>query len=432
MTQRDNRDLSDPLYVLNADDPPVQPDSTFAARLRERLESALSLPEGVVMSGTTAAISELVEPTAAPSATSEAPRPAAVPYLSVADARAAIDWYTGAFDAVVVGDPIMTDDGRIGHAEIAIADGVLYLADEHRELGLKAPAPGAVSVSLMLHVTDTDAALQRARQQGATVEREIDENYGMRNATIIDPFGHRWMLSGPVAVPVAGIRRGDIGYISVWTPDADRAAAFYGHVLGWAYDHASHRVTNTELPTGISAVVGPPTLFCCYAVDDAQAARAAIAESGGVPGEIRHTDYGVLVDATDPQGAAFAVYEPPAGETRPELNGSGPGELSYVTYEVADSAAFRDFYARVLGWTFEPGRVADGWQVVGTHPMAGAAGGSENPATVPMWTVSDIDAAVARVREAGGTVLAEPARQPYGVSAECTDDQGARFYLGEF
>ena len=110
------------------------------------------------------------------------------------------------------------DDGRIGHAEIAIADGVLYLADEYPELGLKAPAPGAVSVSLMLHVADTDAALQRAREHGATVEREIYENYGTRNATIIDPFGHRWMLSGPLAGTVAGIRHGDIGYVSVWTP----------------------------------------------------------------------------------------------------------------------------------------------------------------------------------------------------------------------
>lgn len=49
-----------------------------------------------------------------------------------------------------------------------------------------------------------------------------------------------------------------------------------------------------------------------------------------------------------------------------------------------------------------------------------------------MWTVDDIDAAVARVREAGGTVLDEPSRQPYGLSAECTDDQGSRFYLGQF
>ena len=151
---------------------------------------------------------------------------------------------------------------------------------------------------------------------------------------------------------------------------------FYGHVLGWTYDPASHQVTNTELPKGISAHDGPPTLFCCYAVSDVRAARSAITAAGGSAGEIRHTDYGVLLDATDPQGVAFAVFEPPAGRKRPELNGSGPGEPSYVTYHVPDSAGFRDFYGRVLGWTFEPGRVADGWQVVGPHPMAGAAGGS--------------------------------------------------------
>jgi uncharacterized glyoxalase superfamily protein PhnB len=426
MSQRDRSNpLQDPLSVLHTDDLPVQPDPAFAARLRGQLESALSLPEGVVMSGTASAIAELTEPAAL-----QAARPAALPYLSVANARAAIAWYTDAFDAAVVGDPIVMDDGRIGHAEIAIAGGVLYLADEYPELGLKAPAPNAVSVSLMLHVADTDAALRQAREHGATIQREIYENYGTRNATIIDPFGHRWMLSGPAAAPAAGIRHGDIGYVSVWAPDADRAAAFYGHVLGWTYDSASHQVTNTELPTGIYAADGPPTLFCCYAVDDVQAAGIAIADAGGIPGEIRHTDYGVLLDATDPQGVAFAVHQPIAGRKRPELNGSGPGELSYVTYEA--SAGFRDFYGPLLRWTFEPGRIADGWQVVDTHPMAGAAGGSERPVTVPMWTVDDIDAAVARVREAGGAVLAEPSRQPYGVTAECIDDHGARFYLGEF
>lgn len=420
---------NDPLTVLHTDDLPVQPDPAFAARLRRRLESALSLPEGVVMSDTASAISELL---AEPATAQQTPRPAALPYLSVSDARAAITWYTDAFDAALVGDPIVMDDGRIGHAELTIAGGVLYLADEHPELGLKAPAPGSISVSLMLHVDDTDAALQKTREHGATVEREVYENYGSRTATVIDPFGHRWMLSGPTGAPVDGIRHGDIGYVSVWVPDADRAAAFYGHVLGWAYDPTAHQVTNTELPTGISVNAGMPTLFCCYAVDNVQAARTAITEADGVPGKIHHTDYGTLLDATDPQGVPFAVYEPAAGQKRPELNGSGPGELSYVTYQVPDSAGFRDFYGRVLGWTFEPGRVADGWQVVGTHPMAGAAGGSQRSTTVPMWTVADIEAAVARVREAGGTVLAEPARQPYGVSAECTDDQGARFYLGEF
>ena len=430
-------DGGDPLSVLHTDDHPVQPDPAFSERLRRRLESALSLPtgtEGVVMSGTDAAVSELTEPagTSSSHAVSAVPRAAAVPYLCVADARAAIAWYTGAFNGTLVGDPIVMDDGRIGHAELSIASGVLYLADEPPELGLKPPAPQAVSVSLMLHVPDTDAALQRTRERGATVEREVYESYGARNATIIDPFGHRWMLSGPMGTSVAGIRHGDIGYVSVWTPDAERAAAFYGHVLGWTYDPASHQVTNTELPTGISAVDGQPTLFCCYAVADLQAARQAIAQAGGTPGEARRTDYGTVLKATDPQGIAFAVYHPTTGQKRPERHGSGAGELSYVTYQVPDSAIFRDFYGQVLHWTFEPGHVDDGWQVTNVHPMAGVAGGSSRPATVPMWTVVDIDASVARVRQAGGTVVQEPARQPYGVTAECTDDQGGRFYLGQF
>ncbi|CAM2986222.1 glyoxalase [Mycobacterium intermedium] len=426
--------MSDPLHVLHTEDLPVQPDPAFAARLRRRLEAALSLPEGVEMSGTATAVSELTEPSALNTDTTGAtaaapPRSAALPYLTVADARAALAWYTDAFGATVIGEPIVMDDSRIGHAEIEIAGGVLYLADQFPELGLKAPAPEAVSVSLMLHVPDTDAALRRAQEQGADVVRDIYEAHGSRNATIIDPFGHRWMLTGPVGEP---IRHGDVGYISVWVPDAARAAAFYGHVLGWTYDPDSQQVTNTDLPTGIFTVAGRPTLFCCYAVADLAAARAAITEAGGAVGETREFEFGTVLEATDSQGTAFAVFEPMAGRKRPQLNGSGPGELSYITYEVADSAEFRGFYGRVLGWTFEPGRIDDGWQVANVHPMAGAAGGSAHPRTVPMWTVADIDAAVARVREAGGTVLAEPSRQPYGLSAECADDQGGRFYLGEF
>jgi predicted enzyme related to lactoylglutathione lyase len=284
----------------------------------------------------------------------------------------------------------------------------------------------------MLHVPDTDAALQRARDRGATVERETYENYGARNATITDPFGHRWMLSGPMKAAAAGIQHGDIGYVSVWTPDADRAAVFYSQVLGWRYDPTSHRVTNTDLPTGIFTVSGQPALFCCYSVTDLQATRQEIVAAGGTPGETRQSEHGTILDATDPQGVAFAVYQPAGHQKRPELNGSGPGELSYVTYRVPDSARFRDFYGRLLGWTFEPGHIDDGWQVSPVHPMAGVAGGSRQSTTAPMWTVADIDAAVLRVREAGGTVLQEPARQPYGVTAECTDDQGAHFYLAEF
>ena len=425
----------DPLTVLRDDELPVQPDPAFAARLRARLESALSLPnrtEGVDMSGTDTAIAELTEPTAEPEVATAPPRAAALPYLSVADARDAIAWYIDTFGASLVGEMYEMDDGRIGHAELQIGDGVLYLADEYPELGLKAPDPQASSVSLMLHVADTDLILDRARERGAAVQREPYENYGARNAAIIDPFGHRWMLSGPVTGAPIQIQHGDVGYISVWTPDADRAAAFYGHVLGWTYDPETHQVTNTKAHIGIYSVDGPPTLFCCYAVADLEGARQAILAGGGTVDEVEEFDFGTLRGATDPQGTSFGVFQPNPGQPRPELNGAGPGELSYITYQVGDSTAFRAFYSRVLFWTFEPGHIADGWQVQQTHPMAGVAGGNAAQVTVPMWTVEDIDAAVVLVREAGGTVIEEPTQQAYGRSALCTDDQGSRFYLGEF
>lgn len=379
------------------------------------------------MSGTDTAIAELNATTVAPAA----PRPAALPYLAVAGAREAIAWYADAFGAVLVGDPIVMDDGRVGHAELSIAGGTLYLADEFPELGLKAPAPQAVSVSLMLHVADTDAALERAREHGADVVREVYEGHGSRSATVVDPFGHRWMLSGPVAGAVSPIRHGDIGYVSVWTGDPERSAAFYGHVLGWRCDPTSRRVTNTDQPIGIVAMPGSPTLFCCYAVTDVAAARQAILDEGGEVGEISQTPHGPTVDAVDPAGTAFAVYQPTGSDPRPALNGTGPGELSYVTFMVTDSATFRRFYGRVLGWTFEPGRIDDGWEPRSVHPMAGVAGGNAEPVTVPMWTVTDIESAVQRVREAGGTVIEEPSAQSYGSSALCADDQGVRFYLGQ-
>ena len=127
----------DPLSVLHGDELPVQPDPAFAARLRARLESAANFFEaqpnrtqGVVMSGTDTAIAELNEPAAEP----VAPRPRGPPRCRTcpsANAREAIAWYIDTFGATLVGDMYEMDDGRIGHAELRIGDGVLYLADEY-------------------------------------------------------------------------------------------------------------------------------------------------------------------------------------------------------------------------------------------------------------------------------------------------------------
>jgi len=63
-------------------------------------------------------------------------------------------------------------------------------------------------------------------------------------------------------------------------------------------------------------------------------------------------------------------------------------------------------------------------------PMIGLHGGHDRTTVLPMYRVDDIHAAAARVRSAGGTST-DPERQPYGLTAQCVDDQGTRFYLGQ-
>lgn len=136
----------------------------------------------------------------------EFPAVGALPYLTVSRAQDAIDWYTGVFGASLVGEPVVMEDGRIGHAELSFPTGMVYLAEEFPEMGLTAPLAGATSVSLMLPVGDADAVLARARAAGGEVERWINESHGHRNATLLDPFGHRWMLAGPLTGDAATAR----------------------------------------------------------------------------------------------------------------------------------------------------------------------------------------------------------------------------------
>ncbi|MGC4935064.1 VOC family protein [Gordonia sp. DT30] len=435
---------ADPFTVLRASDAPgwdepVAPDPAFAARLRDRLARGSTLPNGIIMSDTM--IDDLTASSTAPEQTTPSPveRPGALPYLTVRDAAAAIDWYRDHLGARVRGEPIRMGDNRIGHAELEMGGGAVYLADEFPDMGLRAPQPGGVSVSLMLPVDDTDAALVRAQRGGAAVTREVYESHGSRNATIVDPFGHRWMLTGPVSSAVGvtdRIRPGDIVYMSLQTPDRARAARFYGTVLGWEYDPQTRQVTNIGHRLGIfdGDGYGPAgTLYCVYAVDDFDRARADILAAGGRAGEVSTVarDGYRVMEATDDEGTAFAVHVPGTAEPRPDQHPRTPGAMSYLTVHTPDSARFRDFYGRVLDWRFTAGRIGDGWEVDGAHPQVGIAGGADRTMTVPMWNVADIDAAVARVRTAGGTVLDEPERQAYGMTARCTDDQGAQFYLGQ-
>lgn len=411
--------MRDPFIDLRDPVRPVDPDPVFAARLRARLERALALPKGVVPVTTVSTVITEPEQVAAE------PRPAAVPYLAVADARAALDWYRDIFGAEVVGEPIVMPDGRIGHAEMSVSGGIIYLADAHPEIGFIAPRPNESSVSLVLPVDDADAVRARAMAAGASGDREPYDGYGRRNAWIVDPFGHRWELNSPLRTSAAAsYRHGDLVYASLQVPDPNRAAQFYGNVLGWQFD--DRHVAGTTPAIGTYASDDPPTLFCVYAVDDIDAAVQRVRDAGGQAEEPTSRPYGVIADCIDDQGTAFALHHAPSDGSG---DSSATSALSYLTFEVVDSARARAFYGSVLGWQFQPGSVEDGWQVQGITPMAGLSGGHERATVVPMWSVDDVGRAVEAVRANGGTAT-DPERQPYGVTSSCTDDQGMRFYLG--
>ena len=118
------------------------------------------------------------------------------PYLAVVDARASIAFYVAAFGAMRRGDPHVMPDGRIGHVEVGIGDTVLMLADEFPEIGLRAPVGrGGASQSLRLETADPDGVVAAAVAAGAVLERPVtDAPYG-RGGVVVDPDGHRWMVS---------------------------------------------------------------------------------------------------------------------------------------------------------------------------------------------------------------------------------------------
>jgi uncharacterized glyoxalase superfamily protein PhnB len=118
------------------------------------------------------------------------------PYLTVREARRAIEFYRQAFGAVEL-FRMPGPGGKVMHAEIRIGDSIVMLTDEAPEMGSRSPeALGGTPVSLYLYVPDVDAVVARAAQAGATVTTPVQNMFwGDRFGQVADPFGHRWSLA---------------------------------------------------------------------------------------------------------------------------------------------------------------------------------------------------------------------------------------------
>ena len=123
--------MTDPFDALRSPAAPADPEPAFAASLRARLERALALPRGVAVTATVQ--------------TEAATTGAAIPYLAVpaGEGRRALDWYVEVYGARRRGEPVVMPDGKLGHAELEIAGGLLYLAEEFPDIGVLAPRPPA-------------------------------------------------------------------------------------------------------------------------------------------------------------------------------------------------------------------------------------------------------------------------------------------------
>ncbi len=90
---------------------------------------------------------------------------AVTPYLCIQGAASAIEFYKRAFGAREVmrlGAP----EGKIGHAEIAVSDSRIMLADEYPEMNFRSPRSiGGSPVHIHLYVDDVDSTAGRRRQR---------------------------------------------------------------------------------------------------------------------------------------------------------------------------------------------------------------------------------------------------------------------------
>jgi len=121
-------------------------------------------------------------------------RNTASPNLSFRDPAKAIEFYSKALGAKETFR--FEIGGDILHAEIVIGDSTINLAGEWPEGGrFSAETLGFSPVSMSIQVDNADQFVERAVEAGMKIVRPLkDQFYGIRDATLTDPFGYSWNI----------------------------------------------------------------------------------------------------------------------------------------------------------------------------------------------------------------------------------------------
>jgi uncharacterized protein len=289
-------------------------------------------------------------------------------------------------------------------------------------------------------------------------------------------------------------RDGYIPGVPCWVdasePDPEAAVDFYGALFGWEFQEvmppgsegkyfiARREATGWSLfdqsgdvRGGDVAAIGsipktaPPAARwnTYFWVDSADEAASKVRDAGGgvVVEPFDFMDASRMAVFTDPEGAAFRVWEAKGHRGAGLVN--DPGSLNFNGLNTRDVEGARSFYGSVFGWrtlTLEFG--AEMWALPGygdhlerdnpgLRRQIAEAGGPEGfedvvatinpiaddqPDTPAHWSVTfavdDADAAAAKATELGGRVIVPPFDAPWVRMTVIGDPQGATFIASKF
>ncbi len=109
------------------------------------------------------------------------------PYYLVENPAEFIDFLKEAFNATEVFRSALPD-GTVMHAEVKIGNSMIMMGGVSGDY-----SPN--SMMMYLYVEDSEAVYNQAIKAGATVVRELrDEFYGDRVGGVQDKFGHQWWI----------------------------------------------------------------------------------------------------------------------------------------------------------------------------------------------------------------------------------------------
>lgn len=208
--------------------------------------------------------------------------------------------------------------------------------------------------------------------------------------------------------------------------DARKAQAFYAEVLGWKVEPFPMGDQKYEMIYAGDTMIGgyaapknnrqPPHWIAYVSVEDVDATAKAATANGGKVVEPPYDvpEVGRMARIADPQGAEISLFKSANGDP-PDVKQTPQGRWLWNELHTTDPVKALAFYAKVVGFSHRSMDMGPG----GTYHIIGKGGVDRGgvthwlqPGVPPHWlpyvSVDDPDAAIARARNAGGTIQFGP------------------------